>query len=162
MLRSATSHDVPAGGTPGFTLIEMIVVLVVISLALAVIIPNVGRSTGHYGLAATAHDVATALRLARDRAISTNQPIRFIAADGMFGAAEDKNLHHVPRGMVLTISDSDQPVSAKKIRQIEFFPDGSSRGGTVEVIDGTARYAVRVDWITGNVSIQPQRSGPRR
>lgn len=157
MARSARSGEVPGGiGPLGFTLIEMIVVLVIIGLALALIMPNLGRGIGRYTLAATAHDVAAALRLARDQAITRNRPIQFFAEADTFGSGEDGQRRHVPRGITLTVFDGMQTHSGKHTDAVQFFPDGSSSGGTINLIAEAARYAVLVDWVNGNVSIQPQ------
>jgi len=161
MPRSAVLHKV-SDSMSGFTLIEMMVVLAIIGLVLGLIVPNIGRGAGHYALVATARDIAATLRLTRERAISTNRPIRFVAATDTFGSSEDKKLRHVPWGIALTISDRVQLGSGNSTDRIQFFPDGSSSGGAVEVIDGAARYAVVVDWISGNVSIEPRSSTARR
>jgi general secretion pathway protein H len=157
---SARSRSMPPGPpAPGFTLIEMIVVLAVIALVLTLAVPNLGRSPGTHALAATAHDVAAALRLARNRAITRNRPTRFLAMAGSFGAGDGNALQPVPRGIALEVSGGDAGGRADDIR---FFPDGSSTGGRIDVTAGAARYAVLVDWINGNVSIEAGRTAPSR
>lgn len=148
-------------GQSGFTLIEMIVVLVIIALVLALVVPNIGRSTGRYAVAATAYDVAAAMRLARDRAIVESRPTRFLANADAFGPGGDRPLQHVPRGIALTVFGDDQGESGGRGDDIRFFPDGSSSGGRVDVTDGAAHYSVSVEWINGDVSIQSQRSAQR-
>jgi len=160
-MASPGSRCVPSGfGHSGFTLIEMIVVLVIISLVLSLVVMNLGRSSGRYALAATAHDVAASLRLARDRAIARNEPTQFVADAGAFGPSGDRQFRHVPRGIALTAFGIDQADPGRHADAIRFFPDGSSTGGRIDLTDGAAHYAVYVAWINGNVSIQP--APPRR
>jgi general secretion pathway protein H len=157
---SARSRSIPPGSrSPGFTLIEMIVVLAVIALVLAIAIPNLGRSPARPALAATAHDVAASLRLARNRAITRNRPTRFLATAGSFGAGDGNALQPVPRGIALEVSGGGID---GRMDDIRFFPDGSSTGGRIDVTAGAARYAVLVDWINGNVSIEAGRMAPPR
>lgn len=159
----AESRRVPGGCcAAGFTLIEMIVVLAVIGLVLALVLPNLGHSSGRYALAATAHDVAATLRIARDRAIARNRPTRFVANASSFGSAEDHHLRQVPPGITLSIVGREQTVTRDRASGIRFFPDGSSTGGRIDLKAGTARYAVLVDWLNGDVSIEAQPAAPQR
>ena len=159
---SAWSRGVTRGGGPsGFTLLEMIVVLVVMGLVLAFVVPSIGRGSGRHALAATARDVAAALRLARDRAIARNRPTRFIANGNAFGLNEDKDLRHAPRGIALTAFADGRKTLGEGGGAIDFFPDGSSTGGGIDVTNGAAHYAVVIDWITGDVSVQAQPATPR-
>jgi general secretion pathway protein H len=162
-MASGGSRPAPgAFGQFGFTLLEMIVVLVIIGLVLSLIAPNFGRGSGRYAVAATAHDVAAALRLARDQAIARDRPTRFVAGADGFGANGDGHLRHVPRGITLVVSDAAQTDAGSDAGAIRFFPDGSSTGGGIDVTDGTARYAVIVNWLNGNVSIRPRPAAPRK
>jgi general secretion pathway protein H len=36
---------------------------------------------------------------------------------------------------------------------VTFFPDGTSTGGTITLSQGTHRYYVAVDWLTGQVDV---------
>ncbi|MCB1718999.1 MAG: type II secretion system protein GspH, partial [Candidatus Competibacteraceae bacterium] len=37
---------------------------------------------------------------------------------------------------------------------IRFFPDGSSTGGYIALADAKVEYRVKVDWVTGHISIE--------
>src|ERR1700676_2498058 len=121
----------------GFTLIELIVVLAVMSLVLTLVMPNVGRPSGRYALAATAHDVATALRLTRDKAIAESRTKRFVVYASGFGSGDDQHSQHVSSGVGLVFLASDHPKSPRPAGTIRFYPDGSSTGGQIALTAGT-------------------------
>jgi general secretion pathway protein H len=147
-------------GERGFTLIELIVVLAIISLVLAIGVPRLGQGSGSHAAAATAHAVAAALRLSRNRAVAEDRPTRFVIDAGSYGLGGAGHLSPVPQGISLTLIDSGRIDTAG--HAIRFYPDGSSTGGGVALTAGTVRYDVLVDWLNGNVSIQPQSAPPRR
>jgi prepilin-type N-terminal cleavage/methylation domain-containing protein len=62
----------------GFSLIELMIVLVVFALVLSFGIPNFHRLSATYQLQAAAENIAGQMRLAREKAIATNvvQPFR--------------------------------------------------------------------------------------
>jgi len=125
--------------TGGFTLIEMIVVLVVLGLALTLVLTHGPMHSQRLDLDAAARQVVGALRLARSRAIAED---RAVAVE--FGA----------RGYQL---DRDAPVtwstdvSPKGDRMIRFTPDGASSGGRIVLRGGQRDVAIGVDWLTGRV-----------
>ncbi len=56
----------------GVTLIELIVVMVIIAIGAALTTPNIGGWMTNYRLRSAARDVASTLRLAQIKAVSTN------------------------------------------------------------------------------------------
>jgi general secretion pathway protein H len=134
----------------GFTLIEVLVVLAVIGFVLAMVLPSFKQPLGGRGLAATAHEVAAAFRLARNRAIMEDRLIQFASAEQVFDFGRGPSAH-VPAGIALILIDSRQTPSA---RPISFYPDGSSSGGGVALAAGNSRYLVLVNWIDGDVAIR--------
>ena len=84
----------------GFTLIEMIVVLVILGLALGLVITRGPMHSAHLDAEVTARDLTSALRLARGRAIAENRPVAVAVAATSYridGAAA----HRVPADITL-------------------------------------------------------------
>lgn len=141
-------------GEAGFTLLEMIVVLAIIGLALALVVPNIGQGPGRYAVASTARDIAGALRLARDRAITQDRTVQFIAEQSAFSVNGDGDLQRVPRGIALGVVGAEREEEPNgRTDTIRFFPDGSSSGGRIDVTGAAAHYSVSIEWLNGNVSI---------
>ena len=132
------------GRVAGFTLIETIVVLVILGLALTIVAGFLPRRNTTLELAAASGRVASALRQARARAILYNRPVLVaVSADG-HSLATDGIVRPLPAAVAMTM------VGPAAIR---FAPDGSASGGGILVrIPGRARV-IRVEWLTGRVSI---------
>ncbi len=128
----------------GFTLIEILVVLAILGVALGIVAGFVNR--GHAGLdvATGADELAATLRLARARAIAQQAPIVFAIVANGHGYRLDGTIHTLPRSVLVSM------VGAPAIR---FAPDGSSTGGTVRLAEAAAVRLVRVDWLTGRVTM---------
>ena len=143
----------PRARMAGFTLIEMLVVLVILGLTIALIVSRgPARSTG-FDMRATAGDIAQQLRLARSEAIATDRLTRFTLDRGdrryeTNGVAGPLLPPEVAVAMTTVTGGKPRPLSA-----ITFAPDGSSSGGRVVLVAGANAIAVVVDWLTGRVSI---------
>ena len=85
-----------AAPPPGFTLIEILVVLVILGLALSIVagFAPIGRST--LNLAAATDIVANTLRLARVQAITRQQPVLFTLVAAGNGYAVDGTVRSLP------------------------------------------------------------------
>ncbi len=137
----------------GFTLIEVLVVLVILGLTVALIVARgPARSTG-FDLRATADDIAQQLRLARSEAIGSDRTTTFTLdaahsryeTNGAAGAALPPEV-----ALAITTATGGKP---RPQRAISFAPDGSSSGGRVLLGTGGHRLAVVVDWLTGRVVV---------
>jgi general secretion pathway protein H len=114
----------------GFTLLEMLVVIVVMSLILALLAaygPNQSRWLQTRG---AAQSVAAAMTQARGRAIASGQPVTL-------------RLPPEPGWMTVTVTPP----------AIVFQPDGSASGGTVRLEDAGRGITVSTDWLTARVRI---------
>jgi general secretion pathway protein H len=129
----------------GFTLIEMIVVLVILGLVAGLVLVRGPQRSGTVDLRQASSLVAGALRVARSQAIASNRsvPVRFdpAAATLRMGSEAARRL---PSGIAMT---SAAPV-------ILFRPDGSSTGGVVELAGRTRTTRIAVNWLTGRVETQ--------
>lgn len=59
---------------PGFTLIELIIVMVILLIIAAIAIPNIQQIVSNYRLDSSGHSVASLVQQARLQAVNSNQP----------------------------------------------------------------------------------------
>ena len=127
----------------GFTLIEMLVVIVIMGLALSITAGFVARPNTALELSGATARVAGALRLARMRAITEGQPVATMPAVDGHGLQMGGQTLSVGPNISLEIPER---------RPILFFRDGSASGGTFYVSARGMRRVLQVDWLTGRVS----------
>ncbi len=139
----------PRRGAAGFTLIEVIVVLVVLALVATIFVGRGPMRSRGVEAAGAARALAGAMRLARSQAIATDRavslsvdPVRHLYASG--GA-----VHVLPEAIGLAVQGPDGAPTRRLA--ILFRPDGSSSGGSVALADGARTLHVSVDWISGRV-----------
>ena len=126
----------------GFTLLEMIVVLVVLGLALGLVMTHGPARSPRLELDAAARQVAGALRLARSRAIAQERTVPVAFATGGYELDGD--------AAVSWAAD----VTPMGDRVISFTPDGGSSGGRIVLRGGGHQVAIGVDWLTGRVFVR--------
>ncbi|MCX7628889.1 MAG: prepilin-type N-terminal cleavage/methylation domain-containing protein [Geminicoccaceae bacterium] len=121
-----------AGGEAGFTLLELLVVVVLAGLGLVLVAPRLGPRAN--SLERAAAEAARALSESRERAIDRAR------IETIFGSAP------LPWGEHGVVLESEGQVS------IRFFPDGTASGGTVAVVDESGRrIRLRIDPLTGRI-----------
>jgi general secretion pathway protein H len=125
-------------GQAGFTLIEMIVVIVIMALVASLVLVRQPWHSAGFNTEATVRALSSALRLARSRAIAQDREVTVVTrADGF--AVDGGAPWLLPPGEALSAA------------QIVFMPDGGSTGTTVLLAAGPRRIAVSVNWLTGRV-----------
>lgn len=138
----------------GFTLLEMLVVLVILGLSLAVVVPAINKGLGG-SLDDAARDVQVGLRKARSEAVlnKRNVALWVDVQSKTFGLDSGRGKRSLPRGLEVSarVADSEKQGARAAVR---FFPDGSSTGGRIRLSKGDGAVAVDVDWLTGRVSIR--------
>jgi len=136
-------------GIRGFTLLELLVVLAVVSLLVGVSLPYL--RFGGADARTAAQDLSSSLALARSRALATRRPARLVidAASGRFGLDGALD-HELPKGIALSWSLAPGQIEGKR-GVITFFPDGGSTGGRL-VLSGRGRdAAIEIDWLAGSI-----------
>lgn len=134
----------------GYTLIEVVVVLLVLALAAGLVAPSVGRSVDALRTRAEIAGVASFLRGARAQAITREAPCEI-------------RVDRDARGLVLQTGETGRvtkPVSATlrivaeagPAGTIIFYPHGRSSGGQLRIeAPGPRVYVLTIDAMTGRV-----------
>ena len=140
----------------GFTLIEMLAVIVLIAIAVTVTAVSLrGRARGQ--LEASAQRVAGGLRDTRTRAMATGKPQWFtVDLRGHAWAAPGREAHAFPADAGVRVTSAAQESDRSGVARIRYFPDGSSSGGNIVLSDDRRSTRVDVDWLTGKVTVSKQ------
>lgn len=166
----------------GFSLIEMLVVLVIIGISSAVVVPRLVGSMSNVNLKAGAKRIAAPLRYARSQAISRGvicvavfdfekNRISIVIKKRMSGPAREKDngneqekekesvdsskSYDLPDGVRLKEAVSGDAQIDSGVFKIVFFPSGNSSGGEVILANDRGRqYSISVDFITGTVKLR--------
>lgn len=135
-----------ATGRAGFTLIEMLVALAILGLATAVVAGFLPRNHATLDLTAAADGLADTLRGASARAMARQVPVMFTASADGHGYALDGATAQLPPDVTILLP-----------APIRFAPDGSASGGEARLAAGSRMRVLRVDWLTGQVSVADAR-----
>jgi general secretion pathway protein H len=122
----------------GFTLIEMIVVIVIMALIASLVLVRQPWHSAGLETEASVRALTGALRVARSRAIAQDRDVAVVTNAGGF-AVDGGAPWMLPSGQVLSAT------------QVIFMPDGGSSGSTIVLAAGPRRIVVSVNWLTGRV-----------
>ena len=158
----------------GFTLFELLVVMVIIGFMAALVVPAIGHSLDNLKLKTMTRDVAASLRYARSRAVSEkticsavfNPEKRTLTITGEKdlvskndGAEEDRTkirseVYRFPENTGVKLDSQEDGTTELLPFVIRFFPNGSSSGGEVLLVNArNQRYRISVDFITGLIHV---------
>jgi len=134
----------------GFTLIELVVTLFILSLAATVVAPSVVTGVETLRARTEAAGIATFLRGAREQAVTHNRAYE-VRVKSDEGVIELRVGDSVPatRRLATGVRVSADPPAA---RTITFLPQGLSSGARLRVEMGSRSYLVTVDPLTGRVT----------
>lgn len=150
----------PTARGAGFTLLEVLVTLVIMTLAVSLVAPRFGEALPGAELKAETRKVAALLRHARSQAVVLNREIqiRLVQEPAALSISTQAQPYR-PRGQVRlelnpgqASEDIDQADQQGEV--IRFFPEGHSSGGSITLSREDGRSAsISIDWLTGRVSI---------
>ncbi len=143
-------------GEPGFTLLELMVVLGLMALIMALVLPGLQRSYYRERDRANLRRLVVALRAARSEAATSRQRVRlFLDLKTGEYRLEGSPERGVLTGMRLADARLVWQDQVKQHGYIAFYGDGSSSGGRLRLVDPAGqRHVVEVEVITGRVTLR--------
>ena len=136
----------------GFTLIELVAVIVLLGIALSVASLSFSKSLSSAKVEAASRDLVAALRYTRGQAIVRGeQEALDIDVEHNTYQAPGKGIVHLPREMHMALVTAEIEQTGATSGRIRFFPDGASTGGHVTVFMGQRQWQINVSWLTGQV-----------
>ncbi|TAG78054.1 MAG: type II secretion system protein GspH [Betaproteobacteria bacterium] len=141
----------------GFTMIEMIAVILVIAVVAALSPPLFSSGVSASQHRAAAREVAGMLRLARTEAVAKRMDMGvdfdLEARTVQIPNAANKRIAKIPEGIEINLTTTAAETKNETQASVRFYPDGGATGGRVTLKVRDRSYLVDIDWLTGRVSI---------
>ncbi|MFF7062640.1 GspH/FimT family pseudopilin [Pseudomonas sp. NPDC008258] len=134
----------------GFTLFELLLVIVLVGVATSILTVGVGRGLHSAQERSALSNMVSALRSARMQAIGSGQPVR---ARFDLPRREVVMAGHAParwpEDFTVRLNTAEGLGAA-----FEFYPDGAASGGNIQIARGERHWRIDVGWLTGRVILK--------
>ena len=138
----------------GFTLIELMAVILLLAIALTAVTFSFSKSLRSARVAAASRDLVAALRYTRGQAIvKGQQEVLTLNLEDNSYTAPGKGAHKLPEDMHMLLTTAEQEVTGGNSGGIRFFADGSSTGGHISVLQDRREWRINVAWLTGEIEL---------
>lgn len=161
------------GNSAGFSLFELMVVMVIIGLGSAIVIPRFFGSFSSMEVNAAARKTASALKYARNLSVYSNTPYqvslntnerivkveKIVVEEGLPGVQnirlESVQNIRLGEGILLQVDKFYKETPDNGIFQFLFFPSGASRTGSIVLSnsDGDVQHII-IDSVTGFAKLE--------
>ena len=145
----------------GFTLIELIIVVLLISLSASLVIGLNFRQSDSVRLSAASRELQAFLQLARSRAVFLGQENRcfYQAASRQITAQLAARPLVLPENVSLVFDDDQHDITSdpEAIKPLlHYYPDGSAAAPLFSLVNASKRIAVTIDPLLGFVTMDQQ------
>jgi len=141
----------------GFTLFELLAVLIVLAAAMVAVATFTRSSSSGVKVKAAAQLTASRLRDLRAAALTTGSDRKAVidvnARTIRFN--DGRPSLHLNRNIAVAVTGALSEQSVGGLPGVRFFPNGSSTGATITLSAQRQTYEVRINWLTGRVSTAP-------
>ncbi len=139
----------------GFSLLELLVVLAIISITFALSANSMRAAGNPARLQPMMQRMAADLRLARTVSIAKSRAIKIsVDAAACTYSIETRGTTSIrPCAIALASGAAGASPAVSNSAEFAFFSDGSSTGGQFTLSDKRAAYTLRIDWLTGAVIV---------
>jgi general secretion pathway protein H len=149
----------------GFSLIELMIVLVIIGLGSLLVTPSFTKTLRALELKAASKRVSAILRFCRSESVFKNKIylVSFDTVSNLLIVQSSENeverpkmeqSYPLPEGIRVERIDVGKTMLDLSLPSFEFYPNGGSNGGSALVRGGQSRgYSMGVDFLTGAVTV---------
>jgi general secretion pathway protein H len=143
------------GQERGFTLVELMVVMVIIALIMGLVSTSMSRSISSAEARSATRKLVANLRYTRTRAIvDKSEKVFMVNVDERSYRAPGRKQVTLPEEVDLTLTTARSEMTSENVGGIRFFPDGGSTGGHIELTVNGREYRINVAWLTGEASLE--------
>lgn len=150
----------PAGDDrqSGYSLIELLCVIAVFSLITLGAVPAFQGAKGDLDERNSISKFADALRSARQVALTTNKPVRFIIDldDRSYNVPGSQIGGRLPQAFNLRVRTALSDIQSDRRVSLRFYPDGTSTGATISITQKKRVSIISMNWLTGRVETEEQ------
>jgi len=140
--------------THGFTLIEILVVMVMLAVIAGVVAYNMSGSLEAAKIRGASKEMVAALRQTRSQAVVKHQEQQLIIdVENKTYQYPGKKSVSLPEGMEIKVYAAASEVPTDKKAGFRFFSDGSSTGGRITLIYKDRFWRINVAWLTGEIRL---------
>lgn len=138
----------------GFSLLELLVVLVIVGFMAVLIPPRLSGVMASTETKANAREIISTLRQTRNLAISQQKEQVFKLDMGKKTFTFDhEKFKQLPDKLNISLFTARSEQISDQIGGIRFFPDGSSTGGRIKLSRGKFLLFIDINWLTGKVAL---------
>jgi len=139
----------------GFSLLELLVVLSIISTILYIAAPNFFRSFDNFKTKQLFRNMVADIRTTRIQSINTGQQQVWTIdlENRQFWSTVKNKKQSYKEDVNVTLTTASREQQSNKVASIRFFPNGSSTGARLELNKSTFTYVAEVDWLTGMLTL---------
>ncbi|MFN2426872.1 MAG: prepilin-type N-terminal cleavage/methylation domain-containing protein [Candidatus Binatia bacterium] len=147
-------------GQRGFTLLEVIVVMVIVGVVAAMVLPSIQAGAKQAAVRRSVRAFISAARQASARAVNTRKPTSLVVwpDDGTFGVEGIASRYELPDFAEFGEIIGGREAEADDEIRFDFYPTGSSAGGSVEIefmpSDRRQSYILVLDPLISRVRIE--------
>jgi len=154
--RPTRSQTARYARSAGFTMLELLVVIVLIGVLAAISPPIFSNGVSAAEHRALARSVAQTLRFARSEAVAnrTDVGVEFNLQDRTFQLPGGKRKGKWPENIALELTTTAAETIDEKHAYVRFYADGGSTGGRVTLKYKEREYRIDISWLTGHIAIE--------
>jgi general secretion pathway protein H len=139
----------------GFSLLELVLVLLLIGVSMLIVLPNIAKGLQEREVRSSALGLAAAARDLRSRALFDGEPHQLVLdfPQNSYRVARLREVS-LPADVKFISVDGGERLDRDRTR-FYFFPNGSSLGGEIRLADSeqSISYVIRLEALTGRIEV---------